>query len=84
MWYRLNNFKALISDSDEVVLNKVREKFSLYELSGLKIVTKSLDARKKAELLFVYAVEFWVDEELELDNDLIKIVKEDEGRRSVL
>ena len=78
MWYRLNNFKALISDSDEVVLNKVREKFSLYELSGLKIVKKSLDARKKAELLFVYAVEFWVDEELELDNDLIKIVKEDE------
>ena len=73
MKYRINNVKLPIDFKENKIFASVMEKFDGRLLYNLKIVKKSLDARKKSELCFVYAVEFECDEELELYNDLIKI-----------
>lgn len=78
MWYRLNNIKADLSETEDKIFERVVEKFYGVKISDIRIVKKSLDARKKSWLFFVYAVEFFCDEELEIGGDLILIEKDDE------
>ncbi len=75
MRYRLNNVKACLECSEKDVELKVIEKFGGVLLRNLRIVKKSLDARKKSELFYIYAVEFEADEELLEDKDLVKVVE---------
>lgn len=78
MIYRLNNIKTDLEANFEVVFNIVIEKFKNYKISDLRIVKKSVDARKKDNVVFVWAVEFFCDEELDENNDLIKVQKDEE------
>ena len=78
MLYRLNNIKTAIDVNLEDVFRVVREKLEGYVLNNLKVVKKSLDARKKDNIVFVWAVEFECDSALEENSDLIKVEKEEE------
>lgn len=79
MIYRLNNIKTNIEADFKLVLNIVMEKFKNYEISDLRIVKKSLDARKKDNIFFVWAVEFECDKNIEENSDLIKVEKQEEA-----
>ena len=78
MLYRFNNIKLDIEVDCNHVFDVVTDKFSPVLLKNMRIVKKSLDARKKDKLCFVYAVEFETDEDLELNDDLLKIDKVDD------
>ena len=74
--YRLNNIKMPLEAKEEEVLQQAKmsaEEYGAEDVSKLKLVKKSLDARHKDKLFFVYAVTFECDKDLELSADLIKI-----------
>lgn len=76
MHYRLNNIKMPLSSSLDDVYKCVQQKFPQHSLKELHVVKKSLDARHKDNLCFVYAVEFECAKELACTSDLIKIAKD--------
>ena len=76
MRYRLNNVKAKLEFGENDIFQAVIDKFDGVKLKNLKIVKKSLDARKKSELFFVCAVEFEADEKLD-DKDLAEITQDE-------
>lgn len=78
MLYRLNNVKMPIDTDVKTVINVVLEKFCDVKIKNVKVVKKSIDARKKDNIFFVFAVEFECDDEIECNCDLIKIKKEEE------
>lgn len=81
--YRLNNIKTALEAKEDEVFFKLKEAvFKEYgskggEVYDYKIVKKSVDARDKGEVLFVYAAEFCFDGELCVGKDLIRVEKED-------
>lgn len=56
--YRFNNIKMPLNADEKAVLSAVRDKFGALSLDNLRLVKKSLDARHKDNLFFVYAAEF--------------------------
>lgn len=71
--YRLNNIKMPLNADEKAVLFAVREKFGDKMMANLRLVKKSLDARHKDELVFVYAAEFDSDDTLPLNADLTEV-----------
>ncbi len=62
---RINQIKMPIEHSKEQLFEKVAKllKIKTGQIKDLKIVKKSIDARKKPELYFVYSVDVMVDHE---------------------
>ncbi len=77
MFYRLNNIKMPIETDVEIVVSKVVEKFGDKNIKNAKIVKKSIDARKKDNVFFVFSVEFECDENIECNQDLIRFEPEE-------
>ena len=75
--YRLNNIKMPLDADEKVVFSAVQERFSYVSLKDLQLVKKSLDARRKDNLFFVYAVEFDCNEKLLESADLIAVKAEE-------
>lgn len=66
-----------INVEDEAVFSSVKEKFSGAVLKNLRLVKKSLDARRKDNLFFVYAVEFDCAQNLPESADLTHLQAEE-------
>lgn len=75
--YRLNNIKLPLNADENDVLSLVHRQFSGITLENLQLVKKSLDARHKDNLFFVFAVEFDCDDDLPQHTDLILIETEE-------
>ena len=75
--YRLNNIKKSLETDEKQVIADVQAMFAPDDIDNLRLVKKSLDARHKEKLFFVYAVEFDCAKELPLSADLIKIEDEE-------
>ena len=75
--YRLNNIKMPLDADNKQVLSFAQSvivaKPGISAVEYLKIVKKSLDARHKDKLVFVYAVEFDCASELACSADLMRI-----------
>ena len=78
MFYRLNNIKMPISADIDAVVAEVRKKFKNAGIKNVKVVKKSIDARKKDNVFFVFAVEFEAECDIECGADLIRFEKEEE------
>lgn len=74
--YRLNNIKMPLNVAQDVVLAEVAERLGV-AVEKLQLVKKSVDARNKGKLLFVYAVEFDDDCVREVGGDLSIVDLED-------
>lgn len=73
--YRLNNIKLPIN---AIVQDAIKETLSLSHLKGedvsqMRVVKESIDARNKAHLIKVFAVEFECDKDLAESSDLMKL-----------
>ena len=77
MLYRLNNIKTALDAKEDEIFLHVFMRVNKDKVKNIKVVKKSIDARKKDNLCFVYAVEFECDDKLVVDNDLVEVVKED-------
>ncbi len=78
--YRLSNLKFLIETPTDEVLKEAclrLAQLGAVNISHLKIVKKSLDARDKRELSFVYALEFDFDGKIASDKDLTEVAVEE-------
>lgn len=77
--YRLNNIKLPISAT---IQDAISEALSLLHLKAevvahIRVVKESIDARNKAHLIKVFAVEFECDKELAESSDLMKLPDEE-------
>lgn len=75
--YRLNNVKMALEADENAVFSCVKkvlkENYGVCDGANVEIVKKSLDARHKDKLCFVYAVEFDCKQEVLEDRDLIEV-----------
>lgn len=76
MRYRLNNIKSPIDTPENVVLQNIKSQLKK-EVTNLRLVKKSLDARNKNAPVFIYSAEFETSEELPTNKDLIQIIPEE-------
>lgn len=60
---RINGICLGLKENEEDLALKVIKKYNLKNVSGVKIAKKSIDARKKNDLHFVYAVDLRADDE---------------------
>ena len=79
---RVRQIKVLVeNDNTEELLLKTSKKLNIKknEIKKYKIIKKSIDARNKQEIYFVYEIEVDLENEnnLKLSNDIIKIPKEE-------
>lgn len=74
--YRLNNLKMPLEATEAEVLAVAAKRLDV-AMARLKLVKKSLDARNKGQLFFVYAVEFDDDDGRETGGDLIEVNEEE-------
>lgn len=63
MQYQIDNFKVLVSDNTPLK-TLVKKRFKLNDF-GMKIISKSIDARKKEFVLYVYRLLIMTDQILE-------------------
>ncbi|MBE5939825.1 MAG: FAD-dependent oxidoreductase [Lachnospiraceae bacterium] len=58
-YVRINQLKLNIDENEDMLLHKAAEKLKINDkhIIGFKIVKKSIDARKKNEIMFSYSVE---------------------------
>ncbi|MBO5038979.1 MAG: FAD-dependent oxidoreductase [Alphaproteobacteria bacterium] len=78
--YRMNNIKAGIEVAETEVLANIRlelQKMGIGDISALKLIKKSLDARKKDKLFFVYAAQFESSAEIKANADLFAVEAEE-------
>lgn len=64
-FYRLNNIKMPINATYEDVVNQAKKELSSFDITNIRIVKKSLDARNKGNLFNIYAVEFECENKIE-------------------
>lgn len=76
--YRLNNIKAPLNADDDEVIELAKRELSCYNIAKIKIVKKSLDARNKNNLFYIYAVEFECEKEIK-DNLNVQIILPEEN-----
>ena len=80
-YYRLNNLKMPLEADMAAVIKEAQQKLAALgyaETSDLKVVKKSLDARQKNHLFFVYAVEFYSNTDLKSGADVVSVALDDE------
>ncbi|MBQ6557849.1 MAG: hypothetical protein IJL81_00610, partial [Clostridia bacterium] len=54
---RITGVRLEITESEDDLIEKVRRKYNLKNVSDFKITKKSVDARKKNDIHYVYAVD---------------------------
>ena len=66
---RVRNIKLLIEeDNEENLLKKVTKKLRINKINNYKIIKKSIDARDKSNIYYVYELDIEVDEKVRIDN----------------
>lgn len=75
--YRLNNIKLPLEAGAEEVWAQTVQRAGSPALRNFRVAKKSLDARRKDNLFWVYAAEFEYDGELEADGDLLELAPEE-------
>ncbi len=66
--YRINGVKLAVSESEEILVDKLQKLISgrknKVRISELKIVRRSIDARRKPDIFKVYTLDFETDEKI--------------------
>lgn len=75
--YRLNNIKLPLEAAEEEVLPQVLRTIGVAAVQNFRIVKKSLDARRKDRLFWVYAAAFEYDGALPAGGDLAEVEPEE-------
>ena len=75
--YRLNNIKLPLEAAEEEVLPQVLRTIGAAAVQNFRIVKKSLDARRKDRLFWVYAAAFEYDGALSAGGDLAEVEPEE-------
>lgn len=75
--YRLNNIKLPLEAGAEEVWAQTVQRAGSSALRNFRVAKKSLDARRKDNLFWVYAAEFEYDGELEAGGDLLELAPEE-------
>ena len=75
--YRLNNIKLPLEAAEEEVLPQVLRTIGAAAVQNFRIVKKSLDARRKDRLFWVYAAAFEYDGALPAGGDLAEVEPEE-------
>ena len=66
---RIRNIKLLIEeDNEENLLKKVSKKLRINNINNYKIVKKSIDARDKNNIYYVYELDIDTNEKVKIDN----------------
>ena len=73
--YRLNNIKLPLEAGAEEVWAQTVQRAGSPALRNFRVAKKSLDARRKDNLFWVYAAEFEYDGALETGGDLLELVR---------
>ena len=73
--YRLNNIKLPLEAGAEEVWAQTVQRVGSSALRNFRVAKKSLDARRKDNLFWVYAAEFEYDGALETGGDLLELVR---------
>ena len=76
---RVRNIKLLIEeDNEENLLKKVSKKLRINNINSYKIVKKSIDARDKSSIYYVYELDIDTNEKVRVDNkDILNTPNED-------
>ena len=72
--YRIRQVKVLVeNDNTDNLLKSIsnKTKLNINDIKNFKIVKKSVDARNKEEIYYVYEVDIETNKELKLSNDII-------------
>ena len=75
--YRLNNIKLPLEAGAEEVWAQTVQRVGSPALRNFRVAKKSLDARRKDNLFWVYAAEFEYDGALETGGDLLELAPEE-------
>ena len=75
--YRLNNIKLPLEAGAEEVWAQTVQRAGSPVLRNFRVAKKSLDARRKDNLFWVYAAEFEYDGALETGGDLLELAPEE-------
>ena len=75
--YRLNNIKLPLEAGAEEVWAQTVQRVGSSALRNFRVAKKSLDARRKDNLFWVYAAEFEYDGALETGGDLLELAPEE-------
>lgn len=75
--YRLNNIKLPLEAGAEEVWAQTVQRAGSSALRNFRVAKKSLDARRKDNLFWVYAAEFEYDGALETGGDLLELAPEE-------
>lgn len=75
--YRLNNIKLPLEAGAEEVWAQTVQRAGSSALRNFRVAKKSLDARRKDNLFWVYAAEFEHDGVLEIGGDLLELAPEE-------
>lgn len=75
--YRLNNIKLPLEAGAEEVWAQTVQRAGSPALRNFRVAKKSLDARRKDNLFWVYAAEFEYDGALETGGDLLELAPEE-------
>lgn len=72
---RIRNIKLGINHTNEDLLKQIYMKLNVDRINGYNISNKSIDARKKPDIKFVYSVDVDIDnEKLYInDNDIVEV-----------
>ena len=60
---RISNIKIPVSESEEKLVETVREKYGIRELKSFRIVKKSIDARKKNAVVYTYSADIETEDD---------------------
>lgn len=60
---RISNIKIPVTLGDEALNNVIKTKYKIREIKDLKIVKKSIDARRKDSVFYVYSVDVSTDDD---------------------
>lgn len=63
---RISDIRLEIDGDENSLVSKIENKYKIQNISGFEISKKSIDARKKSDIHFVYAVDLCADNETEL------------------
>ena len=78
--YRIRQIKLLVEkDNESSLLKKISKKLDIdiNDIDSYKVVKKSIDARNKNEIFFVYEVDIETKRHIKLNNDVIITPNED-------
>ena len=73
---RISNIKLSVTESEEKLLEIVKKSYKIKEVKSFRISKKSIDARKKDNVFFVYSVDVKTDNDRKYTGKNAVIVEE--------